>query len=115
MCDLGRAQASVPGLASLENALITGFSLAALAGPLCEEPLTGVCFELHSVSFEGVALSEGSHRDKCAAVTSAPDAEWLCNMCKQANSSLITSCAVCTTMRPPSATVRLRAAFATIF
>ena len=31
-------------LAELDNSVVTGFQMATLAGPLCEEPLHGVCF-----------------------------------------------------------------------
>uniref|UniRef100_A0A3Q3BF92 Elongation factor like GTPase 1 n=1 Tax=Kryptolebias marmoratus TaxID=37003 RepID=A0A3Q3BF92_KRYMA len=36
-----------PGAASdFDNSVISGFQLAALAGPMCEEPLMGVCFSV---------------------------------------------------------------------
>ncbi|GFO11767.1 elongation factor tu GTP-binding domain-containing protein 1 [Plakobranchus ocellatus] len=31
-------------LAELDNSIVTGFQMATLAGPLCEEPMHGVCF-----------------------------------------------------------------------
>ena len=31
-------------LAELDNSMVTGFQVATLAGPLCEEPMHGVCF-----------------------------------------------------------------------
>jgi len=31
-------------LKKYENSFINGFQIATVAGPLCEEPMTGVCF-----------------------------------------------------------------------
>lgn len=31
-------------IADLDNSIVTGFQMATLAGPLCEEPMQGVCF-----------------------------------------------------------------------
>lgn len=31
-------------LTKYENSFVNGFQIATLAGPLCEEPMTGVCF-----------------------------------------------------------------------
>lgn len=42
------------------NSIVYGFQLAALAGPLCEEPLRGVCFILRGCSYGG----EGSGEEK---------------------------------------------------
>ncbi|RWS30758.1 elongation factor Tu GTP-binding domain-containing protein 1-like isoform X2 [Leptotrombidium deliense] len=36
----------VDSFSDYENCLINGFQIATLAGPLCEEPMTGVCFVL---------------------------------------------------------------------
>lgn len=38
------AQAGV--LREFDNSIISGFQLATLAGPMCEEPLMGVCFSV---------------------------------------------------------------------
>ena len=32
---------------AFENSLINGFQMATLSGPLCEEPMMGVCFRIH--------------------------------------------------------------------
>ncbi|XP_055679183.1 elongation factor-like GTPase 1 [Lutzomyia longipalpis] len=37
---------------SLDNSLVSGFQLATLSGPLCEEPLYGVCFILMNCKIE---------------------------------------------------------------
>lgn len=31
-------------LTKYENSFVNGFQIATVAGPLCEEPMTGVCF-----------------------------------------------------------------------
>lgn len=36
----------------LENSFLSGFQLASLAGPLCEEPMHGVCFVVEDWSLE---------------------------------------------------------------
>lgn len=91
------AHLSEYGIVELEHAIVTGFQLATQAGPLCEEPLTGVCFELTAVEISGVdrtkhttssadktaashadpkstARAEGSSADKGAGETTADDA-----------------------------------------
>ncbi|KAL7405987.1 hypothetical protein ABVT39_011453 [Epinephelus coioides] len=40
----GGAQAAV--IRDLDNSIISGFQLASLSGPMCEEPLMGVCFSV---------------------------------------------------------------------
>jgi len=35
---------NVNDLTKYENSFMNGFQIATLAGPLCEEPMTGVCF-----------------------------------------------------------------------
>uniref|UniRef100_A0A1X7UNC2 Elongation factor EFG domain-containing protein n=1 Tax=Amphimedon queenslandica TaxID=400682 RepID=A0A1X7UNC2_AMPQE len=39
-------EATDPVLRNYDNSIISGFQLASLSGPLCEEPLHGVCFEV---------------------------------------------------------------------
>ena len=101
------SQSAVPGLSFLENALITGFSLAALAGPLCEETLTGVCFELHSVSFSMVTAASNNNtlveQTPQSAESSLKGTDWQCGMCMQSNVGSASQCAVCTTPRPAQA------------
>lgn len=36
----------------LVNSLITGFQQSTASGPLCEEPLQGVCFVIEEVAFD---------------------------------------------------------------
>lgn len=42
----GKASAEASRYRDLGNSVVSGFQLAALAGPMCEEPLMGVCFVL---------------------------------------------------------------------
>lgn len=35
-----------PALRDLDNSIVSGFQLATLSGPMCEEPLMGVCFSV---------------------------------------------------------------------
>lgn len=46
---------------SYDNSLLSGFQLATLAGPLCEEPLMGVCFVIEDIitddSINGIEIS----------------------------------------------------------
>jgi len=39
-------------LNSIDNAVITGFSMSVEAGPLCLEPMVGVCFEVLSIDVD---------------------------------------------------------------
>eukprot|EP01135_Chromosphaera_perkinsii_P004492 Nk52_evm16s284 gene=Nk52_evmTU16s284 len=76
-----------PGLSShafskqideLSNSIISGFQLAALAGPLCEEPLMGVGVEILSVEFSGDSF------DKDTEVRSGAVSGQLISMVKDA-------------------------------
>lgn len=40
----GDDSGSMPSLREYDNSIISGFQLATLSGPLCEEPMRGVCF-----------------------------------------------------------------------
>ena len=41
----------LPPLQEYDNSIVSGFQLASLSGPLCEEPLLGVCFVLKEWSY----------------------------------------------------------------
>uniref|UniRef100_A0A1A7YEI2 Elongation factor-like 1 n=1 Tax=Iconisemion striatum TaxID=60296 RepID=A0A1A7YEI2_9TELE len=43
---LDPAGAEAAALRDLDNSIISGFQLATLSGPMCEEPLMGVCFSI---------------------------------------------------------------------
>ncbi|CAL9702190.1 unnamed protein product [Knipowitschia caucasica] len=43
---LSSADRSQNSLRDLDNSIVSGFQLATLSGPLCEEPLMGVCFSV---------------------------------------------------------------------
>lgn len=42
----GEAAAQAGALREFDNSVVSGFQLAALSGPMCEEPLMGVCFSV---------------------------------------------------------------------
>ncbi|XP_019935718.1 elongation factor-like GTPase 1 [Paralichthys olivaceus] len=50
------AQATV--LRDLDNSIVSGFQLATLSGPMCEEPLMGVCFSVERWDIQSLALSQ---------------------------------------------------------
>lgn len=52
----------------LENSFVSGFQLAALAGPICEEPMHGVCFVVDDWTVdlnEDAAMGTGQLSGKC--------------------------------------------------
>lgn len=53
------AQAAV--IRDLDNSIISGFQLASLSGPMCEEPLMGVCFSVERWDIQTSALPQ--HQD----------------------------------------------------
>uniref|UniRef100_A0A665TJ38 Elongation factor-like 1 n=1 Tax=Echeneis naucrates TaxID=173247 RepID=A0A665TJ38_ECHNA len=44
--NVGEARAHPTALRDFDNSIISGFQLATLSGPMCEEPLMGVCFSI---------------------------------------------------------------------
>lgn len=59
-------------VSELEDTIVNGFQIAVLAGPLCEEPMCGVCFVAESIVLDGAAAAPaGSHR--AADATCATD------------------------------------------
>lgn len=50
------AQAGV--LREFDNSIISGFQLATLAGPMCEEPLMGVCFSVERWDIQTSAIPQ---------------------------------------------------------
>lgn len=52
----GAAQAGV--LREFDNSIVSGFQLAALSGPMCEEPLMGVCFSVERWDIQPSALPQ---------------------------------------------------------
>lgn len=43
----------------LDNSVSSGFQLASLAGPLCEEPMQGVCFSLEEWNYFDGSVENG--------------------------------------------------------
>ena len=48
-----------PPLRDYDNSIVSGFQLASLSGPLCEEPLHGVCFTLLNWTSQQSVVEEG--------------------------------------------------------
>lgn len=46
-----------------DQSVVTGFQLATLRGPICEEPLHGVCFVVHEWTTAAAAESEAADED----------------------------------------------------
>eukprot|EP01027_Heterolobosea_sp_BB2_P009685 GEZU01014272.1.p2 GENE.GEZU01014272.1~~GEZU01014272.1.p2 ORF type:complete len:364 (-),score=168.83 GEZU01014272.1:105-1196(-) len=42
----------IESLKDLDSSIIAGFQLATAAGPLCEEPMMGVCFSIEDITFD---------------------------------------------------------------
>ncbi|XP_015254716.1 PREDICTED: elongation factor Tu GTP-binding domain-containing protein 1 [Cyprinodon variegatus] len=47
----------LPPLRDFDNSIVSGFQLATLSGPMCEEPLMGVCFSVERWDVQSSALS----------------------------------------------------------
>lgn len=62
---LTRADAAGEGSATVirdfDNSIISGFQLATLSGPMCEEPLMGVCYSVERWDIQSSALPQ--HQD----------------------------------------------------
>ncbi|KAM9366263.1 elongation factor-like GTPase 1 [Symphorus nematophorus] len=57
----GEAGAPAAVLRDFDNSIVSGFQLAALSGPMCEEPLMGVCFSVERWDIQSSALPQ--HQD----------------------------------------------------
>ncbi|KAM3626069.1 uncharacterized protein V6R79_022109 [Siganus canaliculatus] len=57
----GDTGAQVPVIRDFDNSIISGFQLATLSGPMCEEPLMGVCFSVERWDIQSSALPQ--HQD----------------------------------------------------
>ena len=51
-------------LRDYDNSIISGFQLASLSGPLCEEPLHGVCFTIVEWNMKGTVSNNGKKIEK---------------------------------------------------
>lgn len=68
------AQAGV--LREFDNSIVSGFQLAALSGPMCEEPLMGVCFSVERWDIQASATPQQHQEvpeDGCEAEESLID------------------------------------------
>ena len=70
--DADPAGLSEGALRSIESGVAAGFQMAASAGPLCEDPLWGVAFEL-----EVALVASDAGGEHCAAPSSAGDPDFL--------------------------------------
>lgn len=60
-------EGKVGALRSFDNSIISGFQMATLAGPLCEEPMHGVCFCVEQWDYESAVVNGNiSHSLTCA-------------------------------------------------
>ncbi|XP_069029009.1 elongation factor-like GTPase 1 isoform X1 [Embiotoca jacksoni] len=57
----GEAAGQTAALRDFDNSIISGFQLAALSGPMCEEPLMGVCFSVERWDMQSAAPPQ--HQD----------------------------------------------------
>uniref|UniRef100_A0A3Q2PSA9 Elongation factor like GTPase 1 n=1 Tax=Fundulus heteroclitus TaxID=8078 RepID=A0A3Q2PSA9_FUNHE len=55
------AGAPASPLRDLDNSIVSGFQLATLSGPMCEEPLMGVCFSVERWDVQSLAFSQHPH------------------------------------------------------
>lgn len=59
-------------LRDFDNSIVSGFQLATLSGPMCEEPLMGVCFSVES--WEVQTSTSTPHQDSVEDDSAAQDA-----------------------------------------
>ncbi|XP_061193189.1 elongation factor-like GTPase 1 [Saccostrea echinata] len=61
-------------LRQYDNSIISGFQIATLAGPLCEEPLRGVCFIIEEWNYirssHSISLDEEVHKGEVTEINS---------------------------------------------
>lgn len=57
----GESGAQTTAIRDFDNSIVSGFQLATLSGPMCEEPLMGVCFSVERWDIQSSALSQ--HQD----------------------------------------------------
>ncbi|GAA6229838.1 elongation factor-like GTPase 1 [Lates japonicus] len=55
---VGEAGAQATVLRDFDNSIVSGFQLATLSGPMCEEPLMGVCFSIERWDIQSSASSQ---------------------------------------------------------
>lgn len=54
----GEARAQAAVIRDFDNSIVSGFQLATLSGPMCEEPLMGVCFSMERWDIQSSALPQ---------------------------------------------------------
>uniref|UniRef100_A0A8D3BPJ6 Elongation factor-like 1 n=1 Tax=Scophthalmus maximus TaxID=52904 RepID=A0A8D3BPJ6_SCOMX len=63
--DVDEAGAQAAVLRDFDNSIISGFQLATLSGPLCEEPLMGVCFSIERWDVQSSAAPQSQDSRFC--------------------------------------------------
>ena len=64
---LERCEMSKSDLWKYDNSVVSGFQLATLAGPLCEEPMMGVCFSIESFKLQDQSASANNQEHNSTA------------------------------------------------
>ncbi|XP_044044942.1 elongation factor-like GTPase 1 isoform X2 [Siniperca chuatsi] len=59
--EAGEAGAQAAVIRDFDNSIVSGFQLATLSGPMCEEPMMGVCFSVERWDIQSSALPQ--HQD----------------------------------------------------
>ncbi|XP_053933390.1 elongation factor-like GTPase 1 [Cuculus canorus] len=60
---LGNAVKEVSKYRDFDNSIVSGFQLASLSGPMCEEPLMGVCFTVEKWEMLSTSSQDSEERD----------------------------------------------------
>lgn len=58
LCRVDQAGAQAAFLRDFDNSIVSGFQLATLSGPMCEEPLMGVCLSVERWHIQSQALPQ---------------------------------------------------------
>lgn len=73
-----------------DNSIISGFQLATLSGPLCEEPLMGVCFSVERWDIQSLTMSQ--HQDSLGEDSVSPESLADCKLEKSTMTSTHPEC-----------------------
>lgn len=67
----GEPAAQPTAVRDFDNSIISGFQLATLSGPMCEEPLMGVCFSVERWDIQSSILAQ--HQDSLEEDSVSPE------------------------------------------
>ncbi|XP_057695945.1 elongation factor-like GTPase 1 isoform X2 [Corythoichthys intestinalis] len=62
----GGDRAQIPSIREFDNSIVSGFQLATLSGPMCEEPLMGVCFSIERWDIQPPNLAQQDNMERNA-------------------------------------------------